>query len=70
MSHLGRPDGRQQDKYSLAPVAEELQRLIGRDVTFLPDCVGGDVETACANPPEGATASTHLCMHTHMHTVK
>ena len=67
MSHLGRPDGRQQDKYSLAPVAEELQRLIGREVTFLPDCVGGDVEAVCANPPAGTTANTrtHACTHTH-----
>lgn len=53
MSHLGRPDGRRQDKYSLAPVAEELQRLIGREVTFAPDCVGRDVESVCANPPAG-----------------
>ena len=30
MSHLGRPDGRQQDKYSLAPVAAELEKLLDR----------------------------------------
>ena len=30
MSHLGRPDGRVQDKFSLRPVADELQRLLDR----------------------------------------
>ena len=73
MSHLGRPDGRRQDKYSLAPVADELQRLIGQEVTFAPDCVGRDVETVCANPPAGIAANSHAHAHTitlrtHMHT--
>ena len=53
MSHLGRPDGRVQEKYSLKPVAPELQALIGREVTFLPDCVGPEVEEACTNPSDG-----------------
>ena len=53
MSHLGRPDGRVQDKYTLQPVALELQALMGRNVTFLHDCVGSDVERACANPEHG-----------------
>ena len=30
MSHLGRPEGRRIDKYSLAPVAIEFERLLGR----------------------------------------
>ena len=67
MSHLGRPDGRRQDKYSLAPVADELQRLIGQEVTFAPDCVGRDVETVCANPPAGIAANSHAHAHTHTH---
>ncbi|CAJ0583805.1 unnamed protein product, partial [Mesorhabditis spiculigera] len=54
MSHLGRPDGRRQEKYTLKPVVEELQKLIGRDVKFLDDCVGKEVEEACANPAEGS----------------
>lgn len=53
MSHLGRPDGRRQDKYSMLPVKEELVKLLGRDVTFLTDCVGAEVEAACANPATG-----------------
>lgn len=54
MSHLGRPDGHRVGKYSLGPVAERLQELLGTPVRFLPDCVGPDVERACAalNPGE------------------
>ncbi|XP_063588120.1 phosphoglycerate kinase-like [Penaeus indicus] len=53
-SHLGRPDGNKNMKFTLAPVAEELKKLLGRDVTFLPDCVGAEVEAACADPPAGS----------------
>src|SRR5579884_3314622 len=49
MSHLGRPDGVRKEKYSLRPVAAELQKLLGRPVTFLSDCVGPEVEAACAS---------------------
>ena len=48
MSHLGRPDGEKVAKYSLKPVAAELQKLLGRPVQFLDDCVGPAVEAACA----------------------
>ncbi len=48
MSHLGRPDGKVIAKYSLKPVAAKLQELLGRPVTFLADCVGAEVEAACA----------------------
>ncbi len=33
MSHLGRPEGVRNDKYSLAPVAEELKKLLGKYVS-------------------------------------
>ncbi|KAF2862758.1 phosphoglycerate kinase [Piedraia hortae CBS 480.64] len=46
MSHLGRPDGKPNPKYSLKPVAEELKKLLGRDVTFCNDCVGPEAEKA------------------------
>jgi phosphoglycerate kinase len=48
MSHLGRPDGERIPKYSLRPVAARLRDLLGREVKFLDDCVGPDVEKACA----------------------
>ncbi|KTG05384.1 hypothetical protein cypCar_00001960 [Cyprinus carpio] len=55
MSHLGRPDGvPMPDKYSLEPVAAELKNLLGKDIQFLKDCVGPDVEKACADPPAGS----------------
>ncbi|KAK3876132.1 hypothetical protein Pcinc_019041 [Petrolisthes cinctipes] len=53
-SHLGRPDGNKNLKFTLAPVAEELKTLLSRDVKFLSDCVGGEVEAACADPAPGS----------------
>eukprot|EP00914_Ancora_sagittata_P010219 GHVO01019711.1.p1 GENE.GHVO01019711.1~~GHVO01019711.1.p1 ORF type:complete len:416 (+),score=67.95 GHVO01019711.1:91-1338(+) len=54
MSHLGRPDGNRNEKFSLKPVAAELKKLLGKDVTFLDDCVGAATEAACANPAPGS----------------
>ncbi len=53
MSHLGRPDGQKNAKFSLQPVAVELEKLLGRPVTFLDDCVGTAVEAACAKLAPG-----------------
>ncbi|RWS24383.1 phosphoglycerate kinase-like isoform X1 [Leptotrombidium deliense] len=54
MSHLGRPDGQKIEKYSLKPVADEVKKLLNREITFLNDCVGPEVEAACANPAPGS----------------
>eukprot|EP01053_Blabericola_migrator_P007867 Blabericola_migrator_1__7866@NODE_4023_length_1376_cov_950_728801_g2479_i0_p1_GENE_NODE_4023_length_1376_cov_950_728801_g2479_i0NODE_4023_length_1376_cov_950_728801_g2479_i0_p1_ORF_typecomplete_len420_score127_30PGK/PF00162_19/3e157SecA_PP_bind/PF01043_20/7e03SecA_PP_bind/PF01043_20/0_41_NODE_4023_length_1376_cov_950_728801_g2479_i0271286 len=54
MSHCGRPDGRRQGKYTLAPVVPILKELLGHDVTMLNDCVGPEVEKACADPASGS----------------
>ena len=43
-SHLGRPKGGPDPKYSLAPVAGRLQALLERPVPLAPDCVGDSVE--------------------------
>jgi phosphoglycerate kinase len=43
-SHLGRPKGKPDPKYSLRPVAERLADLIGRRVDFAADCVGDEAE--------------------------
>lgn len=47
-SHLGRPDGQKVEKLTLKPVAEKLSELLGKPVKFLADCVGPEVEAACA----------------------
>jgi phosphoglycerate kinase len=43
MSHLGRPKGKVDEKYSLRPVAQRLSELLGRPVQFAPDCIGPEV---------------------------
>jgi phosphoglycerate kinase len=53
MSHLGRPKGEPDPKYSLAPVAPVLATLLGRDVQFADDCVGATAEAAVASLPDG-----------------
>lgn len=53
MSHLGRPDGKANPKYSLKPVVPELEKLLGKDVTFTNDCVGQEVEEVVNNATGG-----------------
>ncbi|MEK7294628.1 MAG: phosphoglycerate kinase [Nitrospirota bacterium] len=43
-SHLGRPQNQSDLKFSLAPVAKRLQRLLGKEVAFAPDCIGPAAE--------------------------
>ena len=64
LTHLGRPDGNVIPKYTLKPVAERLQELIGMPVTFLNDCVGEEVQKACAHPAKG---SLILCENVRFH---
>jgi len=42
-SHLGRPKGERNPKYSMAPAAKRLSRLLDKEVTLAPDCIGEDV---------------------------
>ncbi len=44
MSHLGRPKGKVNPKYSLAPAAKRLGELLGREVKLAPDCIGDEVK--------------------------
>src|SRR6478752_9838199 len=44
MSHLGRPKGKVDPKYSLKPIAARLSELLGKPVPLAPDCVGPEVE--------------------------
>jgi phosphoglycerate kinase len=43
-SHLGRPKGKRDPKFSLAPVAERLSQMLGKKVVLASDCVGEEVE--------------------------
>jgi len=52
-SHLGRPKGNVDKRYSLASVAKRLQRLVKKEVTFLPDCTGAEVEKTISKMSEG-----------------
>ena len=52
-SHLGRPKGKPDPRYSLAPVAKRLQRLLDKDVVFAPDCIGPQVENLISRMKDG-----------------
>ncbi|MDP2300829.1 MAG: phosphoglycerate kinase [Ignavibacteria bacterium] len=43
MSHLGRPKGKVNPKYSLKPCAEKLSELLNKEVKIAPDCIGEEV---------------------------
>ncbi len=53
MSHLGRPKGKVNPKYTLAPVAQSLGTLLGIDVRLAPDCIGADTEALVASMNAG-----------------
>jgi len=43
-SHLGRPKGERVEKYSLAPVAQHLAKLLSKPVAFAEDCIGEEAD--------------------------
>lgn len=45
MSHLGRPKGGPNPKYSLKPTAKKLSELLGKEVKLAPDCIGEEVKS-------------------------
>ncbi|MCJ1356599.1 MAG: phosphoglycerate kinase [Icmadophila ericetorum] len=53
MSHLGRPDGKKNQKYSLKPIVPELEKLLGKKVIFTDDCVGPEVEKTVNEATDG-----------------
>ncbi|CAG8559726.1 19656_t:CDS:2, partial [Racocetra fulgida] len=53
MSHLNRPNGKPNPKHSLKPVADEVGKLLGREVLFLNDCVGPEVTKTCLKASNG-----------------
>jgi len=52
-SHLGRPKGGPEAKYSLAPAAKKLGELLGKPVQFAEDCIGPKVEQMVAALKDG-----------------
>ena len=56
LSHLGRPKGGPEAKYSMQPVVRELEQLLGSPVTFLADPTSDDAVTATRRLPRGAVA--------------
>jgi phosphoglycerate kinase len=52
-SHLGRPKGKADPKYSLAPVAKHLEGLLGTPVIFSPDIAGAGAKQAAESLPPG-----------------
>jgi len=64
MSHLGRPKGKPDLRYSLAPVAQRLSELLGQSVALAPDCVGpATAALALALEPGGALLLENLRFH-------
>jgi phosphoglycerate kinase len=53
MSHLGRPKGGPEPKYSLKPVAERLGQLIGKPIKFADDCIGLAAEQSANSLKDG-----------------
>jgi phosphoglycerate kinase len=56
LSHLGRPKGGPDRKYSMQPVVRELEKLLGAPVTFLEDPTSDDAVTATRRLPRGGVA--------------
>ncbi len=44
MSHLGRPDGVRNDRFTMKPIVSKLETFLGKPVKFAPDCIGAEVE--------------------------
>ncbi len=52
-SHLGRPKGERNMKYSMAPAAKRLSRLLDKEVALAPDCIGKEVSELVDNMKPG-----------------
>jgi phosphoglycerate kinase len=52
-SHLGRPKGTRNEKYSLKPAAKTLEQLLGKSVAFSDDCVGAEAEAKSKSLKDG-----------------
>lgn len=62
-SHLGRPGGKKNPEWSLAPVRDHLEKSLSCSVTLAPDCVGAEVEALARNPGHEAILLENLRFH-------
>jgi phosphoglycerate kinase len=53
IAHLGRPEGKRQEKFTLKPIAQRLSQILGRVVTFVPALGGATAERALASAVPG-----------------
>ena len=64
MSHLGRPDGKPDQQYTLKPVAKRLSELLRREVRFSDDCIGDRAyQTAKTAPKDVVVLLENLRFH-------
>jgi phosphoglycerate kinase len=62
-SHLGRPKGKPNPEFSLAPVEARLQSLLGKPVAFAKDCIGEAASSVIAAHPGGVILLENLRFH-------
>lgn len=62
-SHLGRPSGRKDPKFSLAPIRAYLENSLGQTVVLAPDCVGPETEELARDPNSRIVLLENLRFH-------
>lgn len=62
-SHLGRPDGKRDPEWSLAPVREALEKLLSSPVALAPDSIGPEVEAMARDPRRRIVLLENLRFH-------
>jgi len=63
ISHLGRPDGKVVEKYSLRPVSARLNELLGESILFLNDCIGENIKKSIESAKERVVLLENLRFH-------
>ena len=62
-SHLGRPGGRKDPKFSLSPIRAYLEKSLGQTVALAPDCVGPETEELARDPNSRIVLLENLRFH-------
>jgi phosphoglycerate kinase len=62
-SHLGRPGGRKDPTFSLAPIRAYLEKSLGQQVVLAPDCIGSEVEELARDPESRVLLLENLRFH-------